>query len=154
MLFLQEPKKINGGRKLLFDRLTNDSNNFSSTTVLDFEQLVTSITTEVEKILSTRFNVKLKDYDKLAKNYSNFALPNMFGIADFNDLDPTNKLQSLKIAKICENAITAFEPRLKNIKVLVKNFVPKQQQLNIYIKGKVMFQHLQQEINFPCIINF
>jgi type VI secretion system lysozyme-like protein len=87
-------------------------------------ELMQSIQDELSRIINTRAGIKKTDYDQLASNPKNFALPQMYGLSDFSQYDATAKGAYPRIAKLCENAIRMYEPRLKNPVVTITGFTP------------------------------
>lgn len=152
----QEPKRLIGAKPLLFDRLVDLEPEImhESHQILTFDGVLRSVVIEVARILNTRQSARKKVYEQLSKNSDNFGLPIMFGIPDFTSLDPADKKQRWRICLICERALSVFEPRLKQIKVIVERFDQQKQHLYVQISGVLALQKIQDKVTFPILIDY
>jgi type VI secretion system lysozyme-like protein len=152
-----EPKNQIGAKPPLFDRLIDqnleEKIDSSYKSVLNTQELIDSIQIEVSRILNTRLTAKNKDYDELTQDPLNFGLPFLFGFPDFQSFDGTNTVQWKRIAFICQQAISKFEPRLSDVKVKVNSFNKLTQALEIYITGHIILEKLRETVHFPVILD-
>lgn len=147
-LFLKEPQKKPGVRAPLFDRLREGN-------PLQFyhkDDIMASIEREVALLLNTRTTLKRHEYDELAQDPLNFALPEMYGIPEFSMIDGTNSTQWRFIANTCARAIAYFEPRLKNVQVVVEGKDSQTQSLSLSINADLLTQALQEPVMFPVAL--
>lgn len=152
---LGEPKKIIGSKPLLFERLVDlEPDKIAEfEKVLTFEEVLESVALEVSRILNTRRSSKKDMYAELISDEDNFGLPIMFGVPDFTSFDPTDKRQRWQISINCERAIRYFEPRLKNVKVSVKDFSKIRQELFLEISGLLTVNKVQKSVNFDIFVD-
>jgi type VI secretion system protein ImpF len=152
---LAEPKKIRGAPVPLFDRLVDEDceivNEQPVKRFYNREELIHSIEREVSNILNTRTTARREDYEDFSENNLNFGLPEMFGLGDFSRFDATNQSEWDKITRLCEETITRFEPRIKNISVTISEFDRKTQSLNLNLQADFAVKEFQGEVTFPTI---
>ena len=101
-----------GFRPTLFDRLASEYENTCNG--LSIQQLRESVAHDLEDLLNSRvaaFNQDIQDYSCVKNSIL------QFGIIDFVGLSTANPLDRDKICQAIEQAITAYEPRLRHIKV-------------------------------------
>lgn len=151
-----EPKLLHGAPIPLFDKLIDTDLSLNEEIppkrFYNRFELMQSIQTELSRILNTRANAKKVDYDQLAAEPMNFALPQMYGLADFSQYDATSKGNYPRIAKLCENAIRIFEPRLKNAIVTITEFDNNKARLSAIIDAELNMKDFQGEVTFPMEI--
>lgn len=153
---LAEPKRSKGAPIPLFEKLIDEDLGVSEEIPVKryynrFE-LIQSIQDELSRILNTRAGVKKSDYDQLARDSKNFALPQMYGLSDFSHYDATAKGSYPRIAKLCENAIRMYEPRLKNPVITITGFDPNKAKLMAIIDAELNVTDFQEEVTFPLEI--
>ena len=151
-----EPKNILGSKKLLFNLLVDEDPEEAwedvSKSYLTRAEVMESIIGEISKILNTRLTAKNADYENLKDDPLNFGIPSLFGFTDFHSFDSTSPNQWWRISKLCENAITAFETRLTNVRVTIEGLDPHRQALNITIKGYIFLYKIREEVRFPLAL--
>lgn len=147
-----EPRPKKGSKAPLFDRLV-DNNPETKTehpkkVILNRALVIESIVTEIGMLLNTRLSATAQIYSRYRDQDYGLGLPWMYGIPDFTSIDPADKSQWWRNARLFENAITYFEPRLKNVKVSIDHFDGKNQRLYVSIKGQVTMKEFQQPVAF------
>lgn len=151
-----EPRRIEGAPIPLFEKLTDEDRSIAEETppkrFYNKFELVQSIQMELSRILNTRANAKKNDYDQLSRDKKNFGLPQMYGLADFSQYDATSKGHYPRIAKLCENAIQIFEPRLQNPVVTITGFDNNTARLYATIHAELNVNDFQSEVTFPMEI--
>ncbi len=155
--FSPEPSPLAGLPKLLFDRLTDETpkryREVRSKNFLNHNQAAASVVKEISNLLNTRLSATAEIYSWCKKQSYGYGLPWMYGTPDFQSFDATDTKQWWQIAKIYQDAITYFEPRLKNVKVTILEFINQQQCLVIEIQGDIKFRMQQQPISFNLNVN-
>lgn len=150
-----EPKRIAGAPVPLFDRLIDDDpETVTEQPVKRYYnrfELIQSIEREVARILNTRATVKRAEYDDFSEDPLNFGLPEMFGLGDFSQYDATNQQNWPRIAELCEQAITRYESRIKNVTATVTAFDKKTQSLSVTIHADFAIKEFQGELTFPTV---
>ena len=152
-----EPKPKKSSKAPLFDRFINDSmdnkNEHPKKILLNRAQILESIVNEVGRLLNTRLSATAKIYSQYRDQDYGLGLPWMYGIPDFNSIDPADKNQWVSIAKLFENAIGYFEPRLKNVNVSLDHFDGQSQCLYVSVRGKIVMKEFQQPVAFGVEVN-
>ncbi len=153
---LAEPKRSQGAPIPLFEKLIDDDRGIAeeipAKRYYNRFELMQSIQDELSRILNTRAGIRKSDYDQLAGNPKNFALPQMYGLSDFSHYDATAKGSYPRIARLCENAIRMFEPRLKNPVVTITGFDSNKAKLMAVIDAELNVADFQEEVTFPLEI--
>jgi type VI secretion system protein ImpF len=151
-----EPRRQKGAPIPLFERLINEEIDEPTETpskrFYNRFELIQSIEREVSRILNTRSTAKRERFKYLNEEQENFGLPQMFGLADFSHYDGTNTGHWPKIARLCEEAIEKYEPRLKNVQVTILGFERQHQALEATIEADLVMGAFQGEITFPMNI--
>jgi type VI secretion system protein ImpF len=113
---MPQPKPITGARELLFDRLVDlhpEQKEERPLRILDREQLRASIQRELGRLLNTRCSLPLHGLGEVERSVVNYGIP------DFSSLSPHNPDDQALIASIIGQTVTAFEPRLRQVRVEV-----------------------------------
>ncbi|MBY0282067.1 MAG: type VI secretion system baseplate subunit TssE [Alphaproteobacteria bacterium] len=151
-----EPKNTLGSKQLLFNLLIDEEPDEAwedvSKNHLSFNEVIDSIICEISKILNTRLTERFDDYEELKDDPLNYGIPSLYGLTDSNTFDASSPNQWLKISKLCERAITVFEPRMTDVKVTIEGFALSKQSLNIIVRGNVHFNKIREEVRFPLAI--
>jgi type VI secretion system protein ImpF len=148
-----EPRKVPGARVPLFDRLINDDEQILQGShegrFYDQQGLVASVEREVFRLLNTRTAIKREDYEALSQDEINFALPEMYGLPEFSLYEGADHTNWPHIVRHCQKIIAYYEPRLKNIRVVVKAFDKQRQALIVHITADLAVPEFTEEITFP-----
>lgn len=151
-----EPKRSQGAPIPLFEKLIDEDRGIPEEIppkrYYNRFELMQSIQDELSRIINTRAGIKKDDYDQLAKSPKNFALPQMYGLSDFSQYDATARGSYPRIAKLCENAIRMYEPRLKNPVVTITGFDSNKAKLMAIIDAELNVTDFQEEVTFPLEI--
>lgn len=152
----REPRRHQGAPIPLFDRLV-DEDLLSSAEVpikryLNRQELEDSIRIELERILGTRSTLKKDDMGALGQEVENIGFPPLFGLSDFSQYDGARPTDHPKIAKLCEQAIRRYEPRLKNVVVHILKFDRHTSVLSIQIEAELVSEIYQGEVSFPLTL--
>lgn len=116
---MRDPKPIEGGRALLFDRLVGrrlhgDEPNVPR--VLDLKELKESVRRELERLLNTRCSVPMHLLGEEERTVITYGIP------DFSSLSAKSGDDQQLLATIVSDTVTAFEPRLRQVNVTVEPF--------------------------------
>lgn len=114
---MRDPKPIVGGRALLFERLVDDDPRSPEVEARPFRALDTralreSVRRELSRLLNTRCHVPTR---LLAageeRGVTNYGLP------DFSSMSSLSGDDCNRLAALISGAVTAFEPRLRDVRV-------------------------------------
>jgi type VI secretion system protein ImpF len=148
---MREPKPIEGARALLFERLvdydpkslTEESRPFR---ILNRKELKESVRRELGRLLNTRCSIPthlLGEEERTVLDY---------GIPDFSSFSAHNADDHQLIAKIIAQSISAFEPRLHQVRVSVERFRDSDRTLWIIIDGVLVIDSVTEPVSFPVIL--
>jgi len=114
---MRQPKPIAGARALLFERLVDlhrdQVEDERPLRILNREELKASVRRELERLLNTRCSLPLHGFGETERSVVNYGIP------DFSSLSAYNEDDHALIASIIGQTITAFEPRLRQVRVEV-----------------------------------
>ena len=148
---MDQLKPIAGARALLFDRLVDVPSEGDEQErhlrILNREQLKASVRRELGRLLNTRCSIplhRLSEEDRSVINY---------GIPDFSSLSPHNADDHALIAAIVGRTITAFEPRLRQVRVDVGPGVGAESALWLYLSAELAVGMFAEPVSFPVTLN-
>ena len=147
---MTQPKPIAGARALLFDRLVDvpDWNEQEQPLrILNREQLKTSVRRELGRLLNTRCSIPLHLLGEEERSVINYGIP------DFSSLSPHNADDHMLIASIVGQTITAFEPRLRNVRVDVGPAFSAESALWLNINAELVVGMYAEPVSFPLTLN-
>jgi len=142
----------------LFDRLHNTDVSPEGSLYVEeiqsFDQMIDSISRELQAVLNTRQSaILLPKDDNKNLGYSDFFLPQYFGLGDFSHFDPSSKSGQFKMVKQLILTIQHFEPRLKNVDVKIQFVNIRKDSAILHIEGDVLLNDLTQRVSFPVTID-
>ncbi len=136
----------------LFDRLI-DMDPYvqeTSTTLktLTREELKESVKREITWLLNTTCSFSQEELDGKERNCLNY------GIHDFSCFFPDSSNNRTRLAKIVENAIDAYEPRLRNTEVTVSEMSSNNDKfsLSLAIDGELQINKISEPVSFIMAI--
>ena len=148
---MADPKPIAGARALLFDRLVDVSpdgeGHEDHLRILNAKQLKASIRREVGRLLNTRCSLPLHGLGEEERSVVNYGIP------DFSSLSPHNPDDHVLIASIVGQTITAFEPRLRHVRVEVGPASPAESALWLNINAELVVGLFAEPVSFPVTLN-
>ena len=147
---MADPKPIAGARALLFDRLVDVPDweeRERPLRVLNSEQLKASVRRELERLLNTRCSIPLHQLAEEERSVVNYGIP------DFSSLSPHNADDHALIASIVGQTITAFEPRLRQVRVDVGTRFTAESALCLNISAELVVGMFAEPVSFPVTLN-
>ena len=147
---MAQPKPITGARALLFDRLVDVPDwdeNERPLRILNSEQLKASVRREVGRLLNTRCSIPLHQLGEEERSVVNYGIP------DFSSLSPHNADDHALIASIVGQTITAFEPRLRHVRVEVGPAFTAESALWLNITAELVVGVFAEPVSFPVALN-
>lgn len=137
----------------LFDRLMDDHPDQKDEPItkktLTRDELRDSILLELKRILNTRCTLKADVYKDIGPTLSTYGIPELFGIFDSGQFDAANSLDRPKMERLLEKAITAFEPRLRDVRVTIEAFHKGTQSLSLTVRAHMMVGDVLEPVSFP-----
>ena len=149
---MRDPKPVEGGRALLFERLVDSEprsreEEAQPLRVHDREELKESVRRELARLLNTRSSVPshllLGAQERTVLDY---------GIPDFSSLSAQSGDDQNRLARIIAQAITAFEPRLRDVQVLVERVRANDRALLLRINAVLAVGLLAEPVSFPVLV--
>lgn len=144
-----EPKVGSGARVLLFDRLVDteprSQKEVRPLRTLDKQGLKQSIRVELGRLLNTRCPIPLapSGEERTVINY---------GIPDFSYLSPNNSDHRAKVASWVREAITSYEPRLVDVRVVVDPPERTERSLVVRIDAKLQLETIREPVAFSVVM--
>ena len=145
-----QPKPIAGARALLFDRLVDIGDGHEAEQplrILNQKQLKDSVRRELERLLNTRCSIPLHQIGDEERSVVNYGIP------DFSSLSPHNADDHALIASIVAQTITAFEPRLRQVRVEVGPVFSAESALWLNISAELVVGLYSEPVSFPVTLN-
>jgi type VI secretion system protein ImpF len=125
-----------GARALLFERLVDlepsRKEEAQPFRVLSRRELWESVRRELGRLLNTRCPVPLHLLGEEERTVINYGIP------DFTSLSPQSAQDRKLIGDIISQTITAFETRLRNVRVKVENYEENERTLQITIEADLL----------------
>jgi type VI secretion system protein ImpF len=152
-----------GARALLFERLVDTEPNRKEESppfrVLSRQELRKSLSRELGQLLNSRCPVPLQLIGEEERTVINYGLP------DFTSLSPQSSNDRKLIASIISQTITAFETRLRNVRVTVEYLEDDERRLHISVEADLVmdavieirsypeFSTVAEPVSFPIVLN-
>lgn len=152
-----------GARALLFERLVDSELNRKEESppfrVLSRRELWESVRRELGQLLNTRCPVPLHRLAEEERTVINYGIP------DFTSLSPQSANDRKLIAEIIGQTITAYEPRLRNVRVQVEKYEEDERTLQIILEADLLtdlvievrsypeFSSSLEPVTFPIILH-
>ncbi len=146
---MPDPKPIEGAKALLFDRLVDVPPDVDERErplrILNREQLKASVRRELERLLNTRCSIPLHQLSEEERSVVNYGIP------DFSSLSPHSADDHALIGSVVAQTITAFEPRLRQVRVEVEP--ASESSLRLYISADLVVGVFNEPVSFPLTLN-
>ena len=148
---MADPQPIAGARALLFDRLVDVPPELEHQErhlrILDRDHLKASVRRELGRLLNTRCSIPLHRLGEEERSVVNYGIP------DFSSLSPHNADDHALIASIVGQTITAFEPRLRHVRVEVGPASGAESALWLIIIAELVIGAFTEPVSFPVTLN-
>ena len=135
---------------MLFDRLVDVSDHGHDEQplrILNQKQLRASVRRELERLLNTRCSIPLHRLAEEERSVVNYGLP------DFSSLSPHNADDHALIASLVAQTISAFEPRLRQVRVEVGPAFGAESALWLNISAELAVGLYSEHVSFPVTLN-
>lgn len=144
---MPDPKPIEGGRALLFERLVDeffdsDDDEARPFRVLGVAELKASVRRELVRLLNTRCSVPshlLGAEERTTLDY---------GIPDFSSLSAHSGDDQKRIAEIVAATVTAFEPRLREVCVEAERGTEGVQSIRLRLGARLVVGEYAEPVKF------
>jgi type VI secretion system protein ImpF len=137
-------------RALLFDRLvdraTREPTEPQPKSTLTRAELHESVRREVEWLLNTRCPVPADHLDPRERSVIDYGVP------DGATSSPHSQADRQRLATVLRHTITAFEPRLRQVRVLVAECVEAHKPLQVRIEAVLVVAAISDPIAFSVVV--
>jgi type VI secretion system protein ImpF len=137
-------------RALLFDRLVDldprTPTEPAPLRALSMHQLRESVRREVGRLLNTRCPYPTSSDEKAGRTVLDY------GLEDFSAFSPQSPADQRRIASILQQAIEAFEPRLRQVRITVERFIDNKKALLAHLDAQLVVETVAEPISFPVYI--
>lgn len=136
-------------RALLFDRLVDDAPREpvepQPRRTFTRAELRESVRRELVGLLNTRCPVAAPAHDPRARSVIDYGVP------DCALFSPNSEADQQRLAQILCEAITAFEPRLQQVRVMVETFQEHHKALQVRIEAVLVVASVSEPIVFTAV---
>lgn len=140
-----------GARAPLFDRLVDlDPRSQAEPRpfrTLNRRELRASVARELGRLLNTRCPIPLRFLYERERSVIDYGIP------DFSFLTPQSPDDQRRLAWVLSRTVAAFEPRLRNVRVTVEQFVRDPQALLIRIDADLVVETITEPVSFPAVVH-
>lgn len=159
---MADSRNTGGARALLFERLIDTEPGAGEAPpfrVLSGQELRKSVSRELGQLLNSRCPVPLELISEEERTVINYGLP------DFTSLSPQSADDRRLIASIIAQTITAFETRLRNVRVTAEYLEDDERKLYISVEADLVtdtvieirsfpeFSTRVEPVSFPIVLN-
>jgi type VI secretion system lysozyme-like protein len=134
----------------LFDRLVDlepwTSREVHPESTLDAEALRESVRRELECLLGTRCTLTLEEAETRDPGERSVL---DYGLPDLGPLDPVAPADQERLAGLLSRTITAFEPRLRQVRVSVRSHPEDRRVAVATLTALLVVESLAEQISFP-----
>jgi type VI secretion system lysozyme-like protein len=146
----QWPRIYSGARALLFERLVDFDPRMRREPqpfrTLTLPELRASVRREVERLLNTRCPYSAAELEGRDRTVLDYGMP------DFSALSPQRAEDRQRLAEQITQAITAFEPRLRQVRVTVEPPTLPQRRLLAHIEAVLVVNAVTEPVAFPVVL--
>jgi type VI secretion system lysozyme-like protein len=148
---MRDPKKVEGGRALLFERLAGDKPPAREEGARPFRihetaALKESVRRELARLLNTRSTAPLD-----ARGGDEMSVLE-YGVPDFSSLSALSGDDRNRLAAAVARAITVFEPRLRDVRVLAEGLRSNDRALILRLDALLVVGEHAEPVSFPLLI--
>jgi type VI secretion system lysozyme-like protein len=144
------PRVTEGARVLLFDRLDNRALSPAETAglkILDRDGLRESVRRELFRLLNTRCATPTNLIGGVERSVVNYGIP------DFSSMSPSSSEDQKRRAVIIGQTISAFEPRLAQVRVNVDSYLETEHTLFVRIDAMLVVQSITEPVSFKVYLH-
>jgi type VI secretion system protein ImpF len=148
---VREPRPIPGAKAPLFDRLLDDSENVrqpvSPNRALDSTALREAVRGDLARLLNTRSHLRGTVRELAQGTVLDYGIPNITPITAASELERS------KLARLIERVISTYEPRLRNIKVLIQEDKADPRKLLGVVYANLVMGNIVEPVYFPLALD-
>jgi type VI secretion system lysozyme-like protein len=140
---------MKGARASLFERLTAQParGGREKPATQDYASLVAAVVEELGRLLNTRCHVG----SDLGENAVDTVLD--YGVPDLVQFSPANESDQRRLAELLEHKIAAYEPRLRNVRIVLASSPNSPVALQGRVSGSLRVGSVYEPVSFPLAID-
>jgi type VI secretion system protein ImpF len=139
-------------RATLFDRLVDLEPELSREPqplrTFNKKELLASVRSEVGRLLNTRCPTPANLDGEQEQTVIDYGIP------DFSSFYPQNPDDQRRLALVVSKAISAFEPRLQQVRATVEEVENDIRALRIRIDAVLVYESVREPVSFPVVVRF
>ena len=146
---MRDPKPVEGGRALLFERLTDESSLGEEARpfrVHEADELKESVRRELARLLDTRCSVTSRLLGSRERSVLDYGIP------DFSSLSALSGDDQNRLASMVEQTVAAFEPRLRDVRVRVESVRAEDRALVLRVEAALVVGAHAEPVSFPLLV--
>ncbi|HEY6352154.1 MAG TPA: type VI secretion system baseplate subunit TssE [Candidatus Angelobacter sp.] len=146
-----EPKPIKGAKALLFERLVDENPNTPGEAqpfrIYGVAALRESVQRELARLLNTRSPVLGGLVDERDRTVIDYGIP------DFSHVGPASTTDLQHLARVLEQTITAYEPRLQQVHITLETAKSSQSVVRGAIAASLVVGTVNEPVSFPLVLS-
>ena len=148
---MRDPKKVDGGRALLFERLAGGDPPAAGEGARPFRvhetaALKESVRRELVRLLNTRSSAGIN-----SRRGGEMSVLD-YGVPDFTALSALSGDDRAKLAAAVAQSITSFEPRLRDVRVHVEGLRSNDRALILRLDAMLVVGEHAEPVSFPLLV--
>ena len=147
---MREPKPIKGAKALLFERLVDDDPHTPGEAqpfrIYGVAALRASVARELMRLLNTRCPRPEGPADEMDRTILDYGIPDFSHIAAGSDTD------THKLARILEQAIATYEPRLRQVRIAIEPSKTSKTTATGSIEAMLVVGSVNEPVSFPLAL--
>jgi type VI secretion system protein ImpF len=148
---VREPRPISGAKTPLFDRLLDDGPEVrqpvSPHRALDGSGLRESVRKDLVRLLNTRSPLRGRAQELARGTILDYGIP------DLSPLSAASEEQRSGLARLIEKVISNFEPRLRNVKVIIQLDKTDPRNLLGIVYANLVTGNIAEPVYFPLALD-
>ena len=148
---MREPKPIQGAKALLFERLVDENPHMPREAqpfrIYGVAALRASVSQELLRLLNTRCPRLGGVADEADRTILDYGIPNFSHTSVGSDTDTRH------LARILEQAIAAYEPRLRNVQVTIEPSTTSKTTATGSIEAMLVVGNVNEPVSFPLVLS-
>ena len=148
---MREPKPIQGAKALLFERLVDEDPHTPGEAqpfrIYGVAALRESVGRELLRLLNTRCPRVGGPVDEADRTILDYGIPNFSQMATGSDNDMH------QLGRILEQAITVYEPRLRNVQVTIESSKTSKTTAVGSIEAMLVVGNVNEPVSFPLVMS-
>ncbi|HEV2962466.1 MAG TPA: type VI secretion system baseplate subunit TssE [Candidatus Angelobacter sp.] len=148
---MREPKPIQGAKALLFERLVDEDPHTPGEAqpfrIYGVAALRESVGRELMRLLNTRCPRLEGPVDEADRTILDYGVPS------FSHISVSSETDTRQLVRILEQAITVYEPRLRNVQVTIEPSKTSKTTAVGSIEAMLVVGNVNEPVSFPLVLS-